>query len=424
MTALAASRRLLHVGVLVGLLILWAILQRTWVPAAATVPLVGAVLFGLLEVLLPLPEGGRRDVQLGPQLLLNDKTTVTVTTDAVPAPLNLRLLERTPEGVSVEKGSQTAFRAAQKGISADYTLVADRRGDHLFETAHVRRTGLLGMFHRGADLPVPTPLTVLPASSKNLDVRVRPRPPTGQGLATKSLKRGPGDEFLALRAYQPGDDVADVNWRATARMNRIITNEYLPDEPPRYLVYVDTRSYATEQGEPDVFERTLELAAVLIEALLESRAQVGLTLVSYHTVFLIPGGGRNQLTRIREMIRRAQPGPDAPLRDLVMASIAHLPARADAILITPNIYDATLEEAVGLLRTRHRRLTVLAPAYPEVGGDDLVSSARRASGALLNAEQAAALAGLKGYADVVAQWPPEEPIAVTLSRLNMTRRSR
>jgi hypothetical protein len=43
---------------------------------------------------------------------------------------------------------------------------------------------------------------------------------------------------------------------------------------------------------------------------------------------------------------------------------------------------------------------------------------------MLNAEQAAALAGIRPLADSATQWPPGEPIAVTLSRLNLTGRSR
>jgi uncharacterized protein (DUF58 family) len=241
---------------------------------------------------------------------------------------------------------------------------------------------------------------------------------------SRSLKAGPGDDFYALREYLPGDPINNVNWKATARLNRIITNEFLPQEPPRYLLYVDSRGTTAETGESDAFERTLELAAILIDALLEARAHVGLVLLSFHSVFLVPNTGANQLRRLRQLIIDAKPGQEAPLLQLLYAGLPHLPARCDAILLTPNAYDATLAESVGFLRARHGRCTVLFPGFPEPEGASMDASVQRAAGVLLNMEQAAVLAALRPYATQAAQWPPGEPVAVTLSRLGMTGRKR
>lgn len=424
MSRFAASRRLLHVGLILALVGFWAVAQRSWVPAAALVPLLGVLLFAVMEVLLPLPITGKREIELGHQLLLGDETDVRVTVNRTLAPLNLRLEDSVPEGLQVVPGTQSDFQFVPSGLGATYRVRAVRRGEHTIRTARVQRVTFLGLFERSVDVPVRSPVTVLPASAKNLGVHVRPRPPVRTGQTTHTMRRGPGDEFFSLRQYQPGDSLGDVNWKATARANRIITNEFLPEEPPRYLIYVDTRATGSEKGEPDVFERSLELASVLVEALVEARAQVGLVLLSYHSLFLVPGSGANQLTRLRNMIKHAQPGHEAPLNELVLAGTAHLPARADAVLITANVYDPSLGNALTLLRSRHGRVTVMAPAYPEVDGQSLDASARRASGSLLNSEQVAALAGLSPYADTVAHWPPDEPIAVTLSRMNMTRRTR
>ena len=145
--------------------------------------------------------------------------------------------------------------------------------------------------------------------------------------------------------------MGDVNWKASARMNRIITNEFLPEEPPRYMIYVDTRMTGSERGEPDVFERSLELASVLVEALIQARAQVGLVTVSFHSVFLVPGAGQGQLARLRSMLQNCQPGPPAPIRELVLSSLAHVPARAEALLVTSNVYDGSLRDALTSLDT-------------------------------------------------------------------------
>lgn len=424
MTDFAASRRLLHLGIVVGLVGLFAMTAYHWVPTAAAVPIIGLILFATFEVMLPLPVAARRSVEMGDRLLLEDETKVQVNVGKGALPLNLHLVDGVPDGLRQKTETVTHFAPAAGGSVATYDIEAVRRGRHRYGPARVERRAWLGLYTRGADLPAPTTVEVLPASARNLGVRVRPKPPARSGVSTNMMRRGAGDEFFALRQYLPGDSLGDVNWKATARTNRVITNEFLPEEPPRYLIYVDTRATGSEQGEPDVYERSLELASVLSEALVDARAQVGLVTVSAHSVFLTPGGGRGQLNRLREMVLQCRPGDPAEIHSLVLTSLAHLPTRTEAILVTSNVYDNTLRDAVLALKARHGRVTVIAPAYPEVEGDDLDRAARRASAAVLNAEQAAALTGLLGFADAVAQWPPEEPIAATLGRLGMTRRGR
>jgi uncharacterized protein (DUF58 family) len=424
LSQLTATRRVFHLGLVVLGAAVAAILARTWIPAAALIPILGAVLVGFLEVLLPLPLQARRSIDPGPQLLVGDEVQVDV--ELVPATLpgNLVVDDDVPLGLRPKPGHREAIAPARNGAVARYKATARRRGQYQFGDPTVRRIGLLGLFERTDKVPATTDVTILPASAKQLGVRVRPRPPTRTAEFARSLRPGAGEEFYSLREYLPGDDLGQVNWKATARMNRIITNEFLPPEPPRYLIYVDARGAAAEQGETDAFERTLELAAILVEALIEARAHVGMVLLSYQSVFLVPSGGQSQLRRLRQLIIQASPGQDAPLLDLVQAGAGHLPARTDAVLLTSNPFDPTLPSAVSFLKSRHRHCTLLFPGFPEPTGRSFDDTVQRAAGALLNQEQATALAALRPLADAASLWPPNEPIAVTLSRLNMTGRRR
>lgn len=426
MTRLQATRRLLHLAILMAAVGFFSFAVQSWIAAAALLPLAGLILLATIEVLLPLPLSGRRNVELGDRLLAGDECDVDVTVAPAPVPFNLQLKDSLPEGMQAVPGTQDPFRPGPQAgeATARYRVKARRRGVWVFPHATVTRTSAMGLLERSADLPTSSPVTVLPAGARQLGVRVRPRPLPKAGITARSMRRGPGDEFFALRQYLPGDSIGDVNWKATARMNRIITNEFLPDEPPRYLIYVDTRAAGAETGEADVFERTLELTSILVEALVDARAQVGLVLLSFHSYFQVPSGGANQLKRLRQMILDARPGQEASLHELLMAGVPHLPATADAVLVTPNFYDRSLAQALTFLRARHRRVSLLAPGFPEPAGDLLESIAGRAAGTLLNAEQLAAMESLRHYCDHVGQWAPGEPIASTLGKLGMSGRRR
>lgn len=54
-------------------------------------------------------------------------------------------------------------------------------------------------------------------------------------------KKGLGQDLLALRDYQPLDDLRRVDWRATARVQRLIVREFSSEDDKRITVYFDTR---------------------------------------------------------------------------------------------------------------------------------------------------------------------------------------
>jgi len=62
-------------------------------------------------------------------------------------------------------------------------------------------------------------------------------------------KRGTGQDLLALRDYQPMDDLRRVDWKATARTRRLIVREFSAEDDKRITVFFDTRLRKTTGGE-------------------------------------------------------------------------------------------------------------------------------------------------------------------------------
>lgn len=119
-------------------------------------------------------------------------------------------------------------------------LLAARRGRHALPPAVVRRVGPRGLgawtHHVGGSAPV-TVYPDLPAARR----LARPRRVSVATLPGQSL-RGPlglGTDFEALRDYLPDDDVRMVNWRATARLDRPMSNTYRVEQARRVLLAVD-----------------------------------------------------------------------------------------------------------------------------------------------------------------------------------------
>lgn len=54
-------------------------------------------------------------------------------------------------------------------------------------------------------------------------------------------KHGLGQDLLALRDYQPLDDIRRIDWKATARVRNLIVREFAAEDDKRITVFFDTR---------------------------------------------------------------------------------------------------------------------------------------------------------------------------------------
>ncbi len=71
-------------------------------------------------------------------------------------------------------------------------------------------------------------------------------------------KRGLGQDLLALRDYQPMDDLRRVDWKATARTNRLIIREFSAEDDKRITIFFDTRLVKDEKEKKKSLRERLE----------------------------------------------------------------------------------------------------------------------------------------------------------------------
>lgn len=101
-----------------------------------------------------------------------------------------------------------------------------------------------------------------------------------------SARRGAGHDLHSLRDYQPQDDMRHIDWKATARVSRLIVREFASEDERRVHLVFDTRAHETSASVGDAarrdfearFERGVTVAASLVAHFLEERAEVRLTL--------------------------------------------------------------------------------------------------------------------------------------------------
>ncbi|MFD9305633.1 DUF58 domain-containing protein [Streptomyces sp. NPDC060048] len=142
-----------------------------------------------------------------------------------------------------------------------------RRGDRQATRVTIRSYGPLGLYARQGNHSVPWTVRVLPpfTSRKHLPSRLaRLRELDGR---TSVLTRGEGTEFDSLRDYVPGDDTRSIDWRATARQNKVAVRTWRPERDRHILICLDTgRTSAGRVGDAPRLDSAMD-AALLLTAL-------------------------------------------------------------------------------------------------------------------------------------------------------------
>ena len=146
-------------------------------------------------------------------------------------------------------------------------LVGLRRGRHELPAPAARVTGPLGLgcwYHRPGE---PQELEVYPdvPGAQRLALAVR----TGRFRDEGTRSRGPlglGTEFESIRDYSPDDDVRQLNWRATARLGRPMSNTYRVERDRDVVCVIDCgRLMAAPVGDRTRLDAAID-AAVAVAA--------------------------------------------------------------------------------------------------------------------------------------------------------------
>jgi uncharacterized protein (DUF58 family) len=134
------------------------------------------------------------------------------------------------------------------------------------------------------------------------------RPQAEAGLA-RLRRLGEGREVDALRAYRPGDDVRQVDWKASARRGELVSREYTPEKNQVVLLLLDCgRQMVVREGARTRLDLAIDAALRLARASLDKGDAVGL--VAFGTqvhAFVPPQKGRAHLKRLLDACVPLQP---------------------------------------------------------------------------------------------------------------------
>lgn len=244
---------------------------------------------------------------------------------------------------------------AAGSASAELQFVPRRLGVHAWPPMRIRVRGVLSLAWWPQDLRDDCAVRVVPDLMGN--------GPKAAGTGAIGARGGPrlggGAELLQLRPYQSGDSPRVIDWKATARAQRMISRDFSEDQHLEIVILIDAgRASGLRAGELDRFGHYVNTAARLAQHAVSLDDSVGLIIFADRPLLeLAPARGAPAVVRIRECLSaaRVEKTESNPLHAALRART--LVRHRSLVVLLTDMDDATvagqLAGAVRLLLPQH-----------------------------------------------------------------------
>lgn len=185
-----------------------------------------------------------------------------------------------------------------------------------------------------------------------------------------SLHAGRSLDFSDLRDYLPGDDVSDIDWKASARTGSLLVKRYVADRKHTLFLLVDTgRELAALADWDDALgsgavkrDLAVTAAGVLGWIAIRHGDYVGLICRDQHgPTILRPSTRELDLERMLELVEAScsEDGPAQDTRGLLDYAIHSIRRRTIMVLVTSGIdLDPETESMLRRLLVQHELIVV------------------------------------------------------------------
>jgi len=329
----------------------------------------------------------------------------------------LRAEDTLPHGLKVASGNNVGFAilAAGGGLEMRYRLTSDAPGSYMVGPIVLSATDSFGLSSKVAVVEDTFQLDVLPRVDQRRSVPFRPRKTENWAGQVVSPRAGSGQDFYAVRQYLPTDPARMVNWKASARLDRMYSNQFMSELGADAVIVVDKGS-ASDFGIPPESALTYveRCAAAISSGLLFAGNRVGVVVMGDRVYKVNPGTGRRQIERILLALVRARKGAAESMALLPEYLSLWFP-RAPSVIVISSLADQHIISPLTRLGAR-RDLQVISPSfYGKGAAEGGAKSIDELASMLVKLQRRTTQERLRRYADVV-EWNVGVPIETVLER--------
>lgn len=247
-----------------------------------------------------------------------------------------------------------------------YDFRSQRRGAFTLSSVHLRLRSRLGLWNRFLSYPCETVIHVYPDMKQLAEYAVLARTNRLSLMGVRRVRKiGQDNEFERLRDYTPDDNYKHIEWRSTARRNRLTVKDFQVNQSQRLMFLLDCgRMMTSEANRLSLLDHSLNAMLMLSYVALRQGDSVGLICFS-DTVhnYVPPRGGMKQMNQLLHASFDRFPELVESRYDQAFLYLAtHCPKRSLVIMIS-NVIDEVnahqIQQYLSTLVGRHLPLGVL-----------------------------------------------------------------
>lgn len=246
---------------------------------------------------------------------------------------------------------------AEKKIT--YTLRPTRRGEYQFGRLNLFAASPLGLMKRRVIIPQEASIPVYPSFIQMRKYELMAISNRLTMLGVKKIRKiGHNLEFDQIRDYVVGDDYRTVNWKATARKNRLMVNQYMDERAqPVYSLIDMGRVMKMPFNGMTLLDYSINASLVISSIAIQRHDKAGLITFSHKTDSVIQADRKpGQIHRIMEVLYRQKSGYLETSYELLYSTVTrHINQRSLMLLFTNFESLSSMHRQLPYLRSLSKR---------------------------------------------------------------------
>jgi uncharacterized protein (DUF58 family) len=129
-----------------------------------------------------------------------------------------------------------------------------------------------------------------------------------------------------------------IHWASSARHRKLHVKEFELDKTADLWIFLDLqRQWHRGEGEDSTEERTVTVAASVVQKALREHRNVGLITSGTHAEVIHPDRGTKQFGKLMQYLAEISVGGTHPFAETIIESLPRLRRGSSALLITPSL---------------------------------------------------------------------------------------
>lgn len=228
-------------------------------------------------------------------------------------------------------------------------LTAHRRGAFSLEHVYLKVESPLRLWQRQITIDVQDRLNIYPDMKQLSDYAMLARTDRLSLIGVRRTRRiGQDSDFERLRDYTRDDNYRHIDWRSTARRNKLTVRQFQSDQSQRLIFMLDCGRMMTNQRDGySLLDHALNASLMMAYVALKQGDAVGMICFSDKIhAYIPPRGGASQMNRLLQAGFDQFPRMVESRYDQAFLHLNHACKRRSLVTMITNVVDEVNSEVV------------------------------------------------------------------------------